>query len=62
MAHIGENHMVATLIMGTIFIISDVFNELAKLLRICSEMLTEVIPGDNTQMRVGVTTTEYFAF
>lgn len=54
--------MMATLIMGTIFIISDAFNELAKLLRICSEMLTEVIPGDNTQMRVGVTTTEYFAF
>ena len=52
----------ATLIMGTIFIISDAFNELAKLLRICSEMLTEVIPGDNTQMLVGVTTTEYFTF
>lgn len=67
MAHSGANHMVATLIMRTIFIINDAFNELAKLLKIAENLLrnenllTEVILGDNTQM-LGLTATEYFTF
>lgn len=52
MVHSGANHMVATLIMRTIFIINDAFNELAKLLKIAENLLrnenllTEVILGD----------------